>query len=173
MEVEILKETFERAKVENGGLTALGLSFYSRLFQKYPSVRPLFSSPPEIQHKKLMASIGSIIAAIENPQLLLPFLHAMGIRHLKYKTENAHYEAVAENLIAVLGQHLSKEGDWTVEMKSTWEEALTTVAQVMIEAADNPQKYGAELHSAGYNSDGFKGNDSEPWIIKEMSLPGR
>jgi hemoglobin-like flavoprotein len=119
VDTKLLRETFERARTENGGLTSLGMRFYARLFEKYPDVRPLFDTPPEEQHKKLMASVGSIVAAVENPEALVPYLHAMGIRHLKYKTENAHYPAVAENLIAVLGEHLGKEGEWTEEMKNT------------------------------------------------------
>ena len=52
LDVALLKSTFERAKNENGGATALGMSFYRRLFEKYPGVKPLFSTPPEEQHKK-------------------------------------------------------------------------------------------------------------------------
>ncbi len=167
MKTKLLRETFERARTENGGLTSLGMRFYGRLFEKYPAVRPLFTTPPEQQHKKLMASIGSIVAAVENPEALVPFLHAMGIRHLKYKTEDAHYGAVAENLIAVLSEHLSKEGEWTEEMKDTWQEALKTVSSIMIEAATNPQLYKEELLQTGYGADGFRQNDPEPWKIRE------
>ena len=42
----LLTETFKRAQHENGGAQALGLRFYERLFEKYPSVRPLFNTPP-------------------------------------------------------------------------------------------------------------------------------
>jgi len=165
MNTTLLKETFDRAKRENGGTRVLGLRFYERLFEKYPAVKPLFHTPPEEQHKKLMASLGAIIAAVQNPTKLVPFLHAMGIRHLKYKTENAHYPAVAENLIAVLKEHLSKEGEWTDEMEATWAEALNTVAGIMIEAADTPQAFTEELSKAGYKADGFRANDPEPWKI--------
>lgn len=167
MEIEILKNTLERAKVENGGLTNLGMSFYARLFSKYPQVRPLFTTPPEIQHKKLMASVGAIVAAVGRPEQLLPFLRAMGIRHLKYKTENAHYAAVTENLLAVLKEHLSKEGEWTDEMQATWEAALEFVCRVMIEAANDPEKYTEDLKAAGYEADGFRKHDNEPWKLPE------
>lgn len=165
MDTKLLRQTFERARVENGGLTQLGMSFYARLFSKYPAVRPLFTTPPEIQHKKLMASVGAIVAAVENPTTLLPFLHAMGIRHLKYKTENGHYEAVGENLVAVLEEHLSKEGEFTPEMKAVWVEALQTVSSIMIDAANNPKAFEEELVNAGYMPDGFKSGDPEPWKL--------
>jgi len=156
MDVNVLKETLDRAGKENGGLDALGMRFYARLFEKYPSVKPLFHAPREMQQKKLMASVGAIVASVANPEKLSPYLHAMGIRHLKYKTEDAHYPAVAENLIAVLKEHLSVEGQWTAEMESTWAEALNAVASLMIEAANKPDLFRAELKLAGYGEDGFR-----------------
>ena len=166
LNVALLRETFERVKVENGGATALGMSFYKRLFEKYPAVVPLFHTPPEEQHKKLIASLGAIVGGVEQPERLLPYLHAMGIRHLKYKTESAHYGAVGENLLAVLAEHLSKEGQWTTLMHETWEAAIGVVAKTMIEAAENPAAYSEELTRVGYEPDGFRKNDSEPWLEK-------
>lgn len=165
IDIDLLKLTFDRATKENGGAQVLGLRFYQRLFEKYPGVKPLFSTPPEEQHKKLLASIGAILASIKNPEQMVPFLHAMGIRHLAYKTENAHYGAVAENLLAVLEEHLSKEGEWTEAMKESWSEALTTIAQIMIEAADNPENYTSELAEKGYKPDGFRNDALAPWQL--------
>ncbi|CAN5504360.1 hypothetical protein BH10CYA1_BH10CYA1_39960 [soil metagenome] len=158
LNVALLRETFQRAKTENGGTRALGMSFYKRLFEKYPSVKPLFHTPPEEQHKKLMASLGSIVAGVEQPERLLPYLHAMGVRHLTYRAENSHYGAVGENLIAVLSEHLSKEGEWTPEMSQTWEAALAIVAKTMMEASDNPEAFQKEFAKNGYDSDGFQKN---------------
>jgi len=169
LNVALLRETFERVKVENGGATALGMAFYKRLFEKYPAVIPLFHTPPEEQHKKLVASLGAIVAGVEQPGRLLPYLHAMGIRHLKYKTENAHYGAVGENLLAVLSDHLSKEGQWTEPMQETWEAAIGVVAKTMIEAADNPAAYKEELAETGYEPDGFRKNDKQPWLERNVA----
>ena len=170
LDVALLRESFERAKRENGGTTALGLSFYKRLFEKYPSVKPLFHTPPEEQHKKLMASLGAIVGGVEQPERLMPYLHAMGIRHLKYKTENAHYAAVGENLLAVLAEHLSKEGVWTEEMKETWGTAIEVVAKTMTEASDNPAAFKEELAEHGYEADGFKKGNDAPWIQTELAV---
>lgn len=165
LNVALIAETFARAKKENGGLKALGLRFYERLFEKYPAVQPMFHTPPEEQHKKLMASLGAIVASVTNPEVMLPYLRAMGIRHNSYKTEAGHYEAVAENLIAVLTEHLSKEGEWTEEMQANWAEALTVISGVMIDAAAHPEQYQADLMAAGYQGDGFKAGNSTPWVL--------
>lgn len=163
LNVDLLRRTFARAKTENGGLRRLGMRFYQRLFEKYPQVRPLFNTPPEEQHVKLMASVGAIVAAVAEPERLLPYLHAMGIRHLEYGTENGHYAAVGENLVAVLGEHLSVEGEWTPEMRETWELALQTVSDIMIDAANRPEEYAPELLAAGYGPDGFRADTDAPW----------
>lgn len=165
LNVALIAETFERAKTENGGLRTLGLRFYERLFEKYPTVRPLFHTPPEEQHKKLMASIGAIVASVTNPTVMLPYLRAMGIRHISYKTEADHYGAVAENLIAVLEEHLSVEGKWTEEMRGNWQAALDVISEVMIEAAEHPESHHEDLAAAGYQPDGFRVGSSKPWEL--------
>ena len=137
---QVLVSTLERAKSENGGLDAMGHRFYERLFERYPAVRPLFTSPTSEQQKKLIASINIIVQNVDNTEKLLPYLKDMGARHVGYGTENAHYGAVKENLMAVMKEHLSKEGEWTDEMQSNWDAAIDVVAEVMIQGADEHQK---------------------------------
>lgn len=165
LNVALIAESFERAKNENGGLRSLGLRFYERLFEKYPGVKPLFSTPPEEQHKKLMASLGAIVSSVTKPDVMMPYLRAMGIRHVAYKTESAHYGAVSENLVAVLAEHLSKEGEWTDEMKANWEEALQVISTVMIDAAEHPEQYAKELAEAGFQANGMKNDTQTPWEL--------
>lgn len=107
-----------------------------------------------------------IVGGVTKLDTLVPYLHAMGIRHLKYKTENGHYAAVGENLLAVLEEHLSAEGEFTPEMKAAWAEAVETVAAVMVDAADNPQQFAYELHQHGYQPDGFKATNTTPWVME-------
>jgi methyl-accepting chemotaxis protein len=165
LNVALIAESFERAKHESGGLKAFGLRFYERLFEQYPAVRPLFHTPPAEQHKKLMASIAAIVASVSNPDVMLPYLRAMGIRHISYKTEAGHYGAVAENLLAVLAEHLSKEGEWTDAMQDNWQAALNLIAEVMIDAASHPEQYQSELLAAGFLPNGLKANTSSPWEL--------
>ncbi len=155
LNVALLTESFERAKRESGGTTSLGMSFYKRLFEKYPSVKPLFTKPPEVQHKMLMSALATIVAQADQSDQLVPYLHALGIRHLLYKTENAHYSAVAENLLAVLREHLSKEGEWTDAMQETWTAAIALIVKVMMEASNNPEAYAEELANHGYGPNGL------------------
>jgi hemoglobin-like flavoprotein len=168
LNVALIARTFERAKTENGGLKPLGLRFYQRLFEKYPAVQPLFKTPPEAQHQKLMASIAAIVASVTQPEKMLPYLMAMGIRHIAYGTENAHYAAVQENLIAVLREHLSVEGEWTDEMSQQWHLALETISQVMMDAANTPAGCETQLRQAGYLPNGFKLTPGNPWEMQAV-----
>lgn len=165
LNIELIAETFTRAKFENGGLRNLGLRFYERLFEKYPDVKPLFNTPPEEQHKKLMASVSAIVASVTQPEKMMPYLHAMGIRHIKYRTEAAHYPAVKENLVAVLAEHLSIEGSWTEEMKENWEAALQLVSEVMIQAAQHPETFETELAEYGYFPNGERIGKLNSWEL--------
>ncbi|HEY9744973.1 MAG TPA: globin domain-containing protein [Oculatellaceae cyanobacterium] len=129
----------------------------------------VFYKKPLLPHATLqgaqVTSIGAIVASVTEPQKMLPYLHAMGIRHLKYKTEPAHYPAVQENLLAVLAEHLSVEGGWTDEMHKNWEEALQIVSDVMIQAAEHPDKFEVELAQAGYYPNGERIGSSVHWEL--------
>ncbi len=140
LNVPLLQMTFQRAKHENGGLKTLGSRFYERLFEKYPNLRALFHTPLEEQQQKLMASLEAMISMITHPDKMQSYLQEMSARHIAYQVENRHYGAICENLLAVLGEHLSKEGDWTSEMRFTWNDALASVSKTMVKAAERPNE---------------------------------
>jgi hypothetical protein len=64
-----------------------------------------------------------------------------------------------------LGTHLSKEGEWTDEMKETWQAALEVVSNIMIEAGNDPDKFKEEMKDKGYEPNGFKKDDPRPWVL--------
>lgn len=54
-------------------------------------------------------------------------------------------------------------------MQETWEAAIGVVAKTMIEAADNPAAYKNELAETGYEPDGFRKNDNQPWLERNVA----
>lgn len=102
LNVELLESSFKLVAPQGDALVT---RFYERLFEKYPAVKPLFknASIPE-QKKKLLASLVLVIQNIRRPEKLTPVLHDMGARHVGYGAKPAHYDAVGENLLAVLGE---------------------------------------------------------------------
>jgi hemoglobin-like flavoprotein len=135
MNAQLLRESLDRAKKENGGIDALGIRFYNRLFEQYPSVRPMFPEKMEAQASKLMAAVAWIVANVENAEVFKPYVEEMAVRHLQYGTLEAHYPAVGENLLAVLEEHLSVEGDFSAETKAAWAGAYGAIQFIMIEKA--------------------------------------
>ena len=131
LNVELLESSFKLVAPQGDALVT---RFYERLFEKYPAVKPLFknASIPE-QKKKLLASLVLVIQNIRRPEKLTPVLHDMGARHVGYGAKPAHYDAVGENLLAVLGEFAGEA--WTPEVKQAWTDAYTAIKTIMLAGA--------------------------------------
>ena len=131
LNVELLESSFKLVAPQGDALVT---RFYERLFEKYPAVKPLFknASIPE-QKKKLLASLVLVIQNIRRPEKLTPVLQDMGARHVGYGAKPAHYDAVGENLLAVLGEFAGEA--WTPEVKQAWTDAYTAIKTIMLAGA--------------------------------------
>jgi methyl-accepting chemotaxis protein len=131
LNVELLEHSFKLVAPKGDALVA---RFYERLFEKYPSVKPMFAhvSMPE-QKKKLLASLVLVTQNLRRPEKLSKALKDMGARHVSYGTQPAHYDAVAENLLAVLAEFAGPA--WTPELRTAWADALGAIKIIMLEGA--------------------------------------
>ena len=112
--------------------------FYDRLFTLDPSVRPLFKGDIKEQGRKLMGAIGTVVAALREPEPIVPVLEDLGIRHLDYGVKDEHYATVAEALLWTLEQGL---GDaFTPAVKEAWTQAYVLATGIMREAAKSEQR---------------------------------
>ena len=118
----------------------LSLLFYGRLFELDPSLRPMFHGDIARQGRKLMDMIGSVVQSIDQPETLIPVLHAMGQRHAAYGVIPRHYETVESALLWALGEALAP--DFDSELKSAWRTVIGMVGAGMKNGA-------AQLPSAG------------------------
>jgi len=109
----------------------LGDVFYRRLFLKYPSVKPLFKGPMDVQNQKLVDMLSFIVAFIDQPDTFAPEVVSMANRHKEYGTKPAHYLAVGEVLLWTLEKGLGKQ--WNDEVKEAWTACYTTLTQAMLE----------------------------------------
>ena len=132
-QIAILEETFA-ALAPQGEL--LVEKFYNELFKNYPEVKPMFKNVDQKeQEKKLLASLVLVVNNLRKPDALGPALEGLGKKHQGYGAVAAHYPAVAETLLNVMGE---MAGDlWTDEVKQAWTTALNTVANAMLAAYDN------------------------------------
>ena len=131
LKIELLEKSFQAVAPQGDQLVA---RFYERLFQKYPAVKPLFKKANmRQQKKKLLGSLVLVINNLKKPDVLMKALQEMGARHVEYGVKPAHYVAVNENLLAVLGEFAGRA--WTSEVKQAWAEALEVIKGVMLEGA--------------------------------------
>ena len=132
LEVEVLESSFALVA---GRADELSLRFYERLFERYPSVQPMFAHLDMVeQRKKLVASLALIVGNLRKPDALGDYLGTLGRRHGEIGAVPAHYDAVGENLLAVL-QEIAGDA-WTPEVAQAWAAAYGAIQTTMIEAAD-------------------------------------
>ncbi len=128
-DVELLESSFAALEPQADELVA---SFYSRLFERYPEVKPMFANSDLVeQQKKLLAALQLVISNLRNPEVLQETLKSLGKKHQAYGAEAAHFDAVASVMLDVLAEFA---GDlWSAPMATAWGDALGAVKAVMLE----------------------------------------
>lgn len=107
--------------------------FYKRLFEIEPSARALFTGDIKEQGVKLMAALAVVVAGLTAIEVIVPTVQDLAVRHVGYGVEDEYYDKVGEALIWTLEQGL---GDaFADEARDAWLAAYTTLAGVMVEAA--------------------------------------
>lgn len=108
--------------------------FYSRLFELDPSLKPMFSGDMTEQRKKLMQILTVAVNSLTKLETIVPAVQELGRRHVKYGVRPQHYNTVAEAILWMLGQTLGSK--FTPEIKQSWTEVYTVLANTMKEAAN-------------------------------------
>jgi methyl-accepting chemotaxis protein len=169
LNVALLESSFELLKPQAETLVS---RFYERLFEKYPAVKPMFARTtiPE-QKKKLLASLVLVMQNLRRPETLTPALKQLGARHVAYGTQPAHYGAVAETLLGVMGELAGSA--WTPDVKQAWTDALNTIAQIMLEGARDAAPRPASLQGGATMAKGKKAVKSTPKKLDVKDLAAR
>ncbi len=129
-QIELIQESF--AKVVPISDTAAAL-FYGRLFEIAPEVKPLFKGDMSLQGAKLMATLGLVVAGLNDLSKIVPAAQSLARKHVGYGVKDEHYAPVSAALIWTLEQGLGQ--DFTSETKAAWIEAYGILSSVMIAAA--------------------------------------
>ena len=104
--------------------------FYSRLFQLDPALRDLFKGDMVVQGEKLITMLGTLIAALNRPDQIVPVLQALGQRHAGYGVQDSHYATVGSALLWTLERCLTT--NFTPEMRDAWIALFFVVSRTMI-----------------------------------------
>jgi len=128
LDISLIETSFEKLAPNANELAKL---FYKELFEKYPSVKPLFKNTRiKNQEKKLVSALSTVVSSLRKPDELEAVLIGLGNKHIKYGAKPEHYEAVIETLLEVMANTAGNE--WSEKIENTWRQALNSVASTMI-----------------------------------------
>jgi len=126
-QITLIRESWPAVSAKADALTA---TFYARLFEIDAGAPRLFAHVDmAAQRKKLAQSLAVVVAALDDPDSLLPAISALGKRHTHYGVEQHHFDAVGEALLTAIGTTLG--ADYTQEIHDAWADAYALVAAVM------------------------------------------
>jgi len=125
-QIQLVQDTF--ALVRPAARDAARL-FYARLFELDPSLKSMFKGDMASQGQMLMAMIGSAVAGLRDLPALVPTLHSLGARHVRYGVETHHYDTVGEALLWTLEQGLGPT--FTPSVRDAWAAAYGLLAGTM------------------------------------------
>ena len=127
MDAALLETSLALVDTPDDGLTT---RFYELLFERHPSVRPMFSDDLGHQAKMLRSAIVSVVDHLDDPIWLTDTLGELGARHASWGVLASAYPAVTECMVAAMAEI---GGDaWTPQMNDSWVEALDTVSGLML-----------------------------------------
>jgi hemoglobin-like flavoprotein len=111
---------------------AAAILFYDDLFERDPSLRPLFKEDMTEQRRKLMSMLTTAVVHIDNWDHIAGAVRALGQRHVAYGVQPAHYETVGAALLATLEKGLGD--DFTPDVRAAWQACIAKVATEMLSA---------------------------------------
>lgn len=129
-QIVLVKDSFSKVLPIKDAAAA---AFYARLFTLDPSLQPLFKNDLAAQGQKLMLAIGTVVAALDRLETVLPTVQALGRRHVGYGVKDSHYATVGTALLDTLAGAF---GDaFTQETRDAWATAYGALSGAMIEAS--------------------------------------
>jgi hemoglobin-like flavoprotein len=131
LDLEALETSFDIVAPRGDDLMDV---FYARLFDAAPAVRPLFAST-DLRRQKAML-LGALVLvrkSLRDLDAILPALHTLGARHVRYGARAEHYPVVAAVLIASMAEIAGPA--WRPHHERAWAAALDVVAGAMLEGA--------------------------------------
>jgi len=110
-----------------------GQIFYERLFEIDPSTIALFKGAMDLQARKLVEMLSTVVAALDDPAILGPAARDLALRHVDYGVTPEHYSSVGRALLATLHEVLGPGfGD---PEATAWGSVFSDLAAEMITAA--------------------------------------
>ena len=108
----------------------VGGTFYIRLFQISPELRPMFKEGSMTEQSiKLGCMLSYVISKFKSMEDLLIEVKALAERHTKYGVKDEHYVAVGEALLWTLEQGFGEY--WNEALDIAWKDFYETLSAQM------------------------------------------
>jgi methyl-accepting chemotaxis protein len=131
LQVDLLETSFDLIAPDGDELMD---TFYARLFETAPAVKPLFAGTDLRKQKAMLLSALVLLRkSLRELDRVVPTLRAMGARHVAYGAEEAHYAVVGQVLLASMA-HVAGDA-WRPEYEAAWADAYGVVAATMLAGA--------------------------------------
>ncbi len=126
-DVRLVRDSFEHVSMD---LVPLAADFYEILFRKNAELRALFADDLGPQVAKLAHTLSFAVAQLEQRETLHRDLVTLGALHQEKGVETAHYDAVADALVAALARSLG--AGWEPRIELAWRKLLKAVGASML-----------------------------------------
>ena len=131
LEVATLEESFDLVAPRGDELIQ---TFYDRLFETAPAVKPLFEQVDmERQRQALLNMLLVLRESLHDLDDIVPDLEDLGERHVEYGAQSEHYPVVGQVLIGAMAEIAGDQ--WKPEYTEAWQEAYGVVQNVMLSGA--------------------------------------
>ena len=127
MDGELLETSLALVDTPDDALTK---RFYAILFERYPSVRPMFTEDIGRPAKMLRSAIISVVDHLDDPIWLTETRGDLGAPHASWGVVAPMYDAVTECMVAAMAERGGSA--WTPQMTDAWVEALDAVSGLML-----------------------------------------
>ena len=134
-QIRLVKTSFRRIEPLGEEVAVL---FYARLFKLDPSLRRLFTTDIRVQGGKLMQMLRLVVDGLDDLETIIPELHSLGTRHVRYGVKDRHYDTVGRALLWTFEKALKP--DYPAETEEAWNAAYRLLAQIMREGSRAPEK---------------------------------
>lgn len=134
--IELINSSWQTLAAHPGAM----LSFYDRLFVIAPQVRHYFSDDLTKQSEKLAYTIGFVVGNLERMDEIKSAVEDLGRFHNRMKIKPEYYGMVKQALLETIANILADKH--TQEINQAWDEALTAIATIMINAPEKREPTG-------------------------------
>ena len=124
------------------GSNTIGRILFMNIFKIAPGAVDLFpfakgdahmwrpGSPLEVHALKVVETVATAVSLLKDLDTLVPILQSLGLKHVGYGVEKAHYDVVGQALIATLEVALTRH--FTEPVKNAYLKVWTIVKNTMI-----------------------------------------